>query len=166
MRRIPLVNRRGEITAHAKVDSKDFAWLSLYRWRIETKPNRKPSYAVTSYGRRKDGYTYRYMHRMVLGLRAGCKIQSDHINGDGLDNRRKNLRRCTRSENMHNRGKTSINTSGFKGVYWCGHKKRWFAKAQVDKRQHYFGYFDSAKEASVAYASGTKSIMGEFANVG
>lgn len=55
-------------------------------------------------------------------------LEIDHINGNPFDNRKENLRLCTHSQNMYNRGKHKNNKSGFKGVYWDKNKKKWMTQ--------------------------------------
>ena len=64
------------------------------------------------------------MHRLILGL-TDPAVHTDHINGDGLDNHRANLRVCSHAENMRNSRKRVNNKSGFKGVSWNKAKGKW-----------------------------------------
>src|SRR5689334_13920703 len=84
---------------YALVDARDFEALSVYRWGYITTRGRK--YA-TRYERRGKRIKV-FMHREILGLARGEKIQGDHINGNTLDNRRENLRRASHGQNQHNR---------------------------------------------------------------
>ncbi len=105
---IPLT--KGEYTL---VDTADFAWLSETSWSFSYDPKLKGGYAVGSF---KDPRRRVAMHRLLTGAQKGQEV--DHINGDPLDNRRSNLRICTRSENMQNRKswKTTAGGSIYKGV--------------------------------------------------
>lgn len=87
----------------------------------------------------------------------------DHINGNGLDNRRKNLRLVTKSQNMMNRGIQKNNTSGFMGVSFHKATGRWRAYIKKDKKQFYLGLFDNKKDAAIAYNEATKFYHGEYA---
>src|SRR5690242_17796567 len=100
------------------------------------------------------------MHRVIMN--ASADIHVDRINGDGLDNRRENLRLCTRDENMMNRRKNSNNSSGYKGV--DRNKGKWRAYIQVDKKWIHLGYFSTAEQAAHAYDNAAKKYFGEFAN--
>jgi hypothetical protein len=87
----------------------------------------------------------------------------DHINGDGLDNRRCNLRPATLVENARNRRLPSNNTSGFKGVNWHRGNGKWAASITADGRRHSLGYHDSPEDAGRAYDAAAIRLHGEFA---
>lgn len=87
----------------------------------------------------------------------------DHRNGDGLDNRRENLRAATANQNMWNRRLPVTNTSGFKGVMWSKHAKRWKAQIVLRSRKRHLGYFDTAEAAAHAYDAAAMELFGEFA---
>ncbi len=76
----------------------------------------------------------------------------DHVNGDRVDNRWSNLRSVTRSENGHNRKRTSRNTSGVNGVSWVKRARKWIAYIHIDGRSKSLGVFDSIEEAASARA--------------
>ncbi len=91
-------------------------------------------------------------HRAVLGLERGDRTRADHINGDGLDNRRANLRVATAQQNMHNRTRTHIGaTSMYRGVHWNVNAKRWQSRIACDGKQRHLGYFRDELEAARAY---------------
>ena len=116
---------------------------------------------------RVDGKTYR-VHRLVWFWMTGAwpKEQIDHIDGDKLNNRWSNLREATHSENQHNRGIISTNTSGYKGVYWYRSRGKWRAQISFDRRNpKVLGYFDNIEDAAAAYAKAAREFHGEFARV-
>ena len=80
----------------------------------------------------------RYLHRFVLKAKKGENV--DHINGNKLDNRKENLRKCTRSQNFANRKKYTNNTSGYKGV--SKHGNKWQADIQINGKSKYLGIFE------------------------
>lgn len=98
------------------------------------------------------------LHRLISGFPP---FHLDHKNGNGLDNRRRNLRPCTRSENLCNRGKQRNNTSGFKGI--SRQNRKWRAKIWKDRRQVHLGYFHNKYDAVAAYRNAVKKYHGEFA---
>lgn len=100
------------------------------------------------------------LHRVVMNAPDGVKV--DHINGDGLDNRKENLRMCTNSENAWNRRKNKDNTSGFTGVNWNKLKQRWMSRVQANGKRIHIGYFDSIEEAVTARDEVAKILHGEF----
>ena len=104
------------------------------------------------------------LHRHILGLES-CNLeglQTDHVNGNRLDNRVKNLRTATPSQNSQNRPATKSNTSGFKGVTWHDRNKSWRARIGVGRKEIFLGYYQSPKEASEAYLAATQKYHGEF----
>tara|TARA_E500000305_G_C3995657_1_gene224406 strand:+ start:345 stop:842 length:498 start_codon:yes stop_codon:yes gene_type:complete len=105
------------------------------------------------------------MHREVTGCPKGLMV--DHINGNGLDNRKANLRVCSMSENMMNRGKTKQNSSGYKGVYNTGDSKvnPYVAKIQKNNEVYCLGHFGTPEEAARAYDAKAKELFGEFAHL-
>jgi len=99
------------------------------------------------------------MHRLIMGF---PEKGIDHINGNTLDNRKKNLRLCNQSENLRNRSKPINNSSGYKGVSFD--KKRGMFRADIRHmyKRHFLGHFHTAQEASNAYVSFAKKVQGEF----
>lgn len=75
----------------------------------------------------------------------------DHINGNKLDNKWKNLRDVSKSVNTHSRPKQKNNTSGYKGVQWNKFAKKWTASIMINKTVNHLGYFNTAYEAHLAY---------------
>jgi hypothetical protein len=89
------------------------------------------------------------MHRVVTGAQRGYVV--DHINHNGLDNRRKNLRVVSQSENMLNRGGLDANkSSGFRGVFWDATKHNFIAIVEVRGKRHRLGRFIVAHEGAFA----------------
>ena len=86
----------------------------------------------------------------------------DHINGTADDNRIKNLRESTNTENLHNQKIRSTNTSGYKGVSWSAQRQKWQAQCCVNYITTHLGYFDTPEEASKAYNDFVKIAHGKF----
>jgi len=105
------------------------------------------------------------LHRIIMNPPANMQI--DHVNKNTLDNRRCNLRVCTSSENLMNRGKQRNNTTGYKGVSKDKRCKRKSYRAQItaDKKIYYLGYFEKPEEAGAAYKKAAKQHHGKFARV-
>lgn len=103
------------------------------------------------------------MHRLIC--QTPKDLDTDHINGDRLDNRRGNLRIATRSQNMLNTGAYSTNRSGYKGVCWATGPQRWKAQALRNGKMISLGYYTSAEEAHAAYIAFVAKHDGEFARV-
>lgn len=117
----------------------------------------------------KSGYVYgnangslSLLHRLIMN--APDDMQVDHINGDKTDNRKRNLRICSASENMQNMMKCSKNTSGYKGVSWRKAYDKWEAQIGVGKKKIHLGYFESKTEAASAYDRAALLYHKEFAN--
>lgn len=100
------------------------------------------------------------MHRLIMDPGPGLVV--DHINGDGLDNRRVNLRLATRSQNQMNR-RSHIGSRRIKGVSCTG--ARWRAQIMVRGETHKLGIFDSEEEAGRAYDVAARALHGEFARL-
>lgn len=102
-----------------------------------------------------------FMHRLILGAKKGQIV--DHINGDRLDNRKRNLRICTTGENLANQSKPyPSSTSGLRGVSFNKEKKRWVAQICLLSKNTFIGYFDSKEEAHSAYKKASKKAHGKF----
>jgi hypothetical protein len=160
MKKIPLTQGKFAI-----VDDEDFAMLSVYKWHCMG--DGWNVYAVRCPQRKE--YTTRNtrksirMHRVILGYTG--KLVVDHINGDSLDNRKKNLRICSHRDNIINSGMRKNNTSGFKGVTWREKNHRWVVTIQTGERQIEIGTFVDKIEAAIAYNDAAKKYHGEFARL-
>lgn len=104
----------------------------------------------------------RLLHRYLLGVTDRRLV--DHINRNGLDNRRANLRVCTPTQNNANRTVSRTSKSGYKGVWWHQQSARpWRAAIKVHGQRRYLGTFRTAEEAHGAYLLAAKREFGEFA---
>ena len=147
----------------AIIDEADFDLVSGYRWQARKDDRRW--YAQTVVRRADGSRTTLNMHRLILGL-TDPAIKTDHRDGNGLNNRRRNIRACTNAENMRNRGAYAKNKSGFKGVSWRADRMKWRAGIRVDGKQKWLGYFTTPEEAHAAYCAAAIELHGEFANFG
>jgi hypothetical protein len=100
------------------------------------------------------------MHRVIAGLPDG--LATDHRNGDGLDNRRENLRPATTAQNAQNQGIRSTNTTGVKGVSFHKGKGTWQAEIGHDGKRRHLGTFHSLESAAAAYAKASAELHGGF----
>lgn len=157
MIKIPLT--QGKV---ALIDDKDFKLISKYKWHYADYLNGR-GYAKTANPNRKP-FMLR-MHRLILSAKPGDIV--DHINQNTLDNRRKNLRIVTQSQNMVNMKPRRTNKSGYKGVckvsHPAYHHRPWLATTWKNNKQVHIGYFATAKEAAIAYNKKVLQLHGEFA---
>lgn len=142
----------------ALVDDEDFELVSQHKWHIHN-INRNVCYATTNIWRPKPHQIL--LHRFILNPPIHRLV--DHINGNGLDCRKENMRLCTNSQNLCNRGITRANTTGYKCVQWFARDKVWVAYVKEDGKKKYLGRFRTPEEAARAYDRAAKEIYGEFA---
>lgn len=157
--RIPLHSKKYP-NLFALVDAEDANRVLALRWSPKiSAPN--TIYAKTGNGRR---HPFIYLHRFILGLSSGDPVV-DHRNGDGRDNRKSNLRMCTKRQNQWNHFKHTNNTSGFKGVYWQINRNKWNASITVNRSKTHIGTYDSKIDAAIAYDNAARDHFGEFARL-
>ena len=142
----------------ALVDDCDFEFLNRVKWKpLKTKTGNY--YAVHTYTSSAGVRTILAMHKLVAQPRYGFLV--DHINGNGLDNRRENLRLATRIQNAHNRRPNRRSKSGFKGVSLAG--RNWRAQIVAHGQRHDLGSFGNTYAAARAYNAAAQKYHGEFA---
>jgi len=102
------------------------------------------------------------MHRHIMNAPSNMLV--DHINHDGLDNRRENLRLCTKGENGWNRkGPQKNSTTGYRGVFYHKRAGKYMAQTRCKGKSVYIGLFPTALKASLAFQRKAKELFGEFA---
>ena len=140
--------------AYTTIDEEDFKKVSNHRWYLHRSSNeRYPKYATTHF----KGKTV-YMHRLIMDAPQGKWI--DHIDGDGLNNKKENLRLSTPSQN----GANSKTFKRFKGVSYRKDRKKYRAYIMYPgKRYKHLGHFKEEKEAAKAYNKAAIQLFGEFA---
>ena len=107
------------------------------------------------------GYRHIGMHRIITGAPAGMDV--DHINFDGLDNRKINLRICTRGQNKCNARVPARGTSRYRGVCWHKKSGKWTASIQFNSKKYSLGYYHSESEAALAYNQAASKYFGDCA---
>lgn len=155
MKRIPLNGKNG-VGRFAIVDDEDFEWLSQWGWYAWK--GRNTLYAARHI--RKGGHRMIHMHRLIN--KTPDHLFTDHRNGDGLDNRRNNLRTATAAQNCANARRRPDSTSGVKGVYFDKSRRKWAADIQCEKMRVRLGRFETKDAAIEAYQTAAKTLFGEF----
>lgn len=139
----------------AIVDDEDYPILSRYKWQVSLRETN--IYAVTDINRKRI-----YMHRMIMGEPKGMTV--DHRDGDGLNNRRSNLRIATRRQNVINRLRLLPNrASKYRGVFRITKSPSWRAQIFVKGKSIYLGSFATEEAAALAYNAAALQYHGEFA---
>lgn len=139
-----------------KVDDEDYDWLNSFTWRAVQMGNMW--YAHTGDSRKGNFYS---MHELIKGEHPGHEV--DHIDRDGLNNQKSNLRFATHSQNNANKPAQINNRSGYKGVSWHFAAQKWVAQLRVKKVHYHLGLFESKEQAALAYNNKAKELLGEFA---
>ena len=138
----------------AIVDAEDYDRLSRHKWCAAR--SRGAFYAH----RGSNGSTVT-MHRQIIHPPDGLCM--DHINHNGLDNRRSNLRVCTNAENQYNKRPQKNSSSRYKGVIRRGDCNKWRAKICFKRKRIHLGDFDDEVESAMAYDDKAAELFGEFA---
>ncbi len=138
----------------AIVDAEDYPWLNKRNWYA----NRAKR---TYYARGTIKGKHAPMHRQILN--APPHLVVDHINRNGLDNRKSNLRLCTHFQNQRNRRPGRNGSSKYKGVRWSKRDKKFRAGITCNRKSYHLGMFESEIDAAKAYDNAAKKVFGEFA---
>jgi len=146
----------------ALIDDEDAPTVLAYKWTAMHVPRSKKWYARRGFKGSDGKQKTMLLHRFILG--APSDKQVDHINNDGLDNRRANLRLCTNAQNHHNMGLTTRNKTGFKGIMRKSNG-RYLVHVRAQNKVYHVGTFRTAEEAARAYDSKAKELHGEFARL-
>ena len=151
--RIPLTQ-----SMFALVDVEDLGLVSGHNWFAKAYGDQV--YAAR-HARDQSGARHEQrMHRAILPPPPGMVI--DHINGNGLDNRRKNLRLASKAQNAQNM-KAVCGSSRFKGVYWSKHHSKWVSRIRSGGQTKVLGRFDTEEEAHKKYCLAALETFREFA---
>lgn len=149
------------------VDDEDFEWLNQFKWHVSGNGYATNTRYIRGSGRRNQKSVNTYMHRMIMANPQGKKI--DHIDGDGFNNQKSNLRVCSNAENSRNSSKSKSNTSGFKGVFLHDPKirlaKPWRARLRFNRENYHLGFYTTKEEAARAYNEGALKYFGKYAKL-
>jgi hypothetical protein len=140
----------------AIIDAEDADRVSRHTWTAH--PSSNNFYAYTTINRRTLS-----LHRFIMEPKGGLYV--DHIDSDGLNCRRANLRLATQTQNCQNSRKSAKNTSGYKGVFYRPDRQKWQAQIRVEGKRVCLGTFASVDEAGAAYAEAAATYFGDFARL-
>ena len=151
---IPLTQGKAAI-----IDDADYPLIKCYRWYAR---KCRWCWYATANVKGKDGkWRKMQMHHLILG----AVILTDHRNGDGLDNRRINLRPCTHAENVRNSTARHNSRSPYKGVSWDRKSRKWKAQIGMHGRKIHLGFYEREQDAAEAYDMAARRYFGEFARL-
>ncbi len=159
MKKIPLTQNK-----FAVVDDEDYERTNKHNWYANK--NFNTFYAVRdSWIKQGSSGFHRkvFMHRLILGLKYGDGKQTDHINNNGLDNRKANLRTCTTAQNQHNRQQHKTGRSQYKGVSWDKVRRKWQVNIKIGNKRVELGGFNNEIDAAQTYNQKAKELFGKFA---
>lgn len=144
----------------AKVDDEDFDYLSQFKWCSQKNNNGKVIYAIRNTPRVNGKQKTIRMHIEIMGFKG-----IDHVDHDGLNNQKLNLRAASKSQNSMNTKKIANVSSIYKGVCWSKTKNKWVAQITLNLKVMHIGYFSSELEAAKAYNARATILFHDFANL-
>ena len=154
-RRIPLTQGK-----YAIVDPEDYPRISKHKWYVVRSPRSDYAARSVSIGYRRQKPVQ--MHRVIMNARPGQCI--DHIDNNGLHNRKANLRLASRAQNSWNKRKQRGNhSSKYKGVSFFKREKKWHARIQANGKKIFLGIFKNEIDAAKAYDRAAIKYHRDFA---
>ena len=140
----------------AIVDDEDYEYVTSYMWSESNERN----YILARVNGKTTSLAVHIMNRYNI---HGENI--DHIDRDGFNNKKSNLRPATVSQNQANSKISKINTSGYKGVWWRKNRNRWIAEIRIGGRKKHLGGFRTKEDAAKAYNKAAFLLFGPYANL-
>ena len=159
MKQIPLT--QGKFTL---VDDEDFEWVNQWKWCAHT-TDKNVFYAIRAIKSFDGKYIKLFLHRELLDLIKGDGKKVDHINHNGLDNRKCNIRVCTQLQNTYNRRPNKNCSSKFKGVSWHKGCNKWQSRIRIKGTIKHLGTFVKEIDAAIEYDSAAIKYFGEFSHI-
>lgn len=144
------------------VDRDDVDWVTRYQWYVVKSNRVDEEDGGLFYAVRKPGTVPIFMHRELLGL-TDPTIQVGHVNHNGIDNRRCNLRTGIVAQHQYGQRPQLGRSSKYKGVYWHKKEQKWRARIHKDGKDRSLGRFDDEIEAARSYDTAAREIFGDFA---
>lgn len=149
------------------VDDEDFGWLNQNKWSIQNKKHtsyarRTQNAPPTSLNPRRTKKVI-WIHRAIMDCPKGMQV--DHIDGDGLNNQKSNLRICNNSQNQMNRKPRGTKCSIYKGVSKGKRDLNFVVKIGFGGKNIYLGSFKTAKEGALVYDCAAREWFGRYANL-
>lgn len=144
------------------VDDEDYVYLIQWKWfyHIDKKSGRT-GYAYANDRVNNKPISLR-MHRLIM--QPPIDMEVDHINGNGIDNRKMNLRICSHKDNSRNLRTKKINKSGYRGVFYDNERCKWTAQIKINYKSTFIGRYNSKEDAAIAYDMAAIKHFGDYAN--
>lgn len=144
--KIECYNNKDNVAGYGIIDTKNYNKCKNIKWYIDNN------------GYIRNNALKMRLHNFIMGKKG-----VDHINGNSLDCRENNLRKCTQQQNTYNKRVPSNNTSGYKGVSWDKNRKKWKCGIRFNNKQIHLGRFTDKIKAALAYNKKAIELFGEFA---
>jgi len=144
----------------AILDASDAHIVDGFNWQVNIMKAKKHPLI---YAQRQVGRRTIMMHRSIMAPESDLFV--DHRDGNGLNNRRSNLRLVTQSQNLCNQRLSSTNTSGFKGVFWSEYVGKRYVQIELNGKKKCLGHYADIQDTAAAYAKASKDLHGEFGRI-
>jgi len=150
---IYLYDKQNNKKAEAIIDVEDYDRCSQYKW----------TGYVSRYTMAVASNSVGQLSNFIMNFTPTPMQVVDHIDGDGLNNRKENLQICSTQQNQLKKRMQKNNTSGYRGVTWYENYNKWLSQIYYDNQRHHLGYFLTKEEAALAYNKKAEELFGKFA---